>query len=174
MAKVAFSKLDLKKNQNTTILHYNEEDIEVKEYVSINDKLEIVSNIINLSLDDKGIINYGKINVYTVINILKYYTNISFTEKQLEDPVKLYDLFIGSGLYRTIVALIPRTELDFISDLTRLTAEGISSYRNSAVGVLETISQDYSNLNFDATELQKKIGDPENLAFLKEVLTKLG
>jgi hypothetical protein len=42
------------------------------------------------------------------------------------------------------------------------------------MGILDSISADYNNLNLDATEIQKKIGDPENMALLKDVLTKLG
>jgi hypothetical protein len=92
----------------------------------------------------------------------------------MEDPAKLYDLFIGNGIDIDILRAIPKSELESIFDITEKTVESIVQYKNSAVGILETISQDYSNLKFDATELQKKIGDPENLAFLKEVLTKLG
>ena len=92
----------------------------------------------------------------------------------MEDPAKLYDLFVGNGLDIDILRAIPKSEIDFISNVVEKTAEGIIQYRNSGVGIVEAISQDYSNLNFDATELQKKIGDPENLAFLKYVLTKLG
>jgi hypothetical protein len=92
----------------------------------------------------------------------------------MEDPAKLYDLFIGNGIDIDILRVIPKSELESIYDITEKTIESVVQYKNSAVGILETISQDYSNLKFDATELQKKIGDPENLAFLKDVLTKLG
>lgn len=175
MAKVAFTKLDLKKNQETVNLQINDEvTIEVKQYLPISEKLKMISEIVNLSYGDNNIFNYGKINIFTFLGIITYYTNINFSEKQMEDPVKLYDLFIGNGLDTDILRAIPKSELKFIFDITEKTVESIVQYKNSAVGILETISQDYSNLKFDATELQKKIGDPENLAFLKEVLTKLG
>lgn len=175
MAKVAFTKLDLKKNQETINLQINDEvTIEVKQYLPISEKLKMISEIVNLSYGDNNIFNYGKINIFTFLGIITYYTNINFSEKQMEDPAKLYDLFIGNGLDTDILRAIPKSELEFIFDITEKTVESIVQYKNSAVGILETISQDYSNLKFDATELQKKIGDPENLAFLKEVLTKLG
>ena len=175
MAKVAFTKLDLKKNQETINLQINDEvTIEVKQYLPISEKLKMISEIVNLSCGDNNIFNYGKINIFTFLGIITYYTNINFSEKQMEDPAKLYDLFIGNGLDTDILRAIPKSELKFIFDITEKTVESIVQYKNSAVGILETISKDYSNLKFDATELQKKIGDPENLAFLKEVLTKLG
>ena len=175
MAKVAFSKLDLKKNQEVTNLQINDEiSIEVKRYLPISEKLKMISEIVNLSQGDNNIVNYGKIDIFTFLGIITYYTNISFTEKQMEDPAKLYDLFVGNRLDVDILRAIPKSEIDFISNVVEKTVESIIQYRNSAVGIVEAISQDYSNLNFDATELQKKIGDPENLAFLKDVLTKLG
>lgn len=175
MAKVAFSKLDLKKNQEVTNLQINDEiSIEIKQYLPIGEKLKMISEIVNLSQGDSNIVNYGKIDIFTLLGIITYYTNINFTEKQMEDPAKLYDLFVGNGLNIDILRAIPKSEVDFISTVVESTAESIIQYRNSAVGIVEAISQDYSNLNFDATELQKKIGDPENLAFLKDVLTKLG
>ena len=175
MAKVAFSKLDLKKNQEVANLQINDEiSIEIKQYLPVSEKLKMISEIVNLSQGDSNIVNYGKIDIFTLLGIITYYTNINFTEKQMEDPAKLYDLFIGNGLGIDILRTIPKSEIEFISTIVERTAESIIQYRNSAVGIVEAISQDYNNLNFDATELQKKIGDPENLAFLKDVLTKLG
>jgi len=42
------------------------------------------------------------------------------------------------------------------------------------LGILDTVSQDYSNLDLDATEIQKKLADKDNLALVRDVLTKLG
>ena len=39
---------------------------------------------------------------------------------------------------------------------------------------MENIASDYKDLDFNAEEIQQKIGDPNNMAFLKEVLAKLG
>ena len=52
--------------------------------------------------------------------------------------------------------------------------EAYYKYRNSVMGILENISADYSNLNLDATEIQNKLADPNNMALLKDVLAKLG
>ena len=38
----------------------------------------------------------------------------------------------------------------------------------------ENISTDYSNLNFDASAIQQKLADPENMELLRSVLSKLG
>ena len=47
MAKVTFTKLGLKKKEENKEFIYNEQVIEVKQYLPINDKLVMISNIIN-------------------------------------------------------------------------------------------------------------------------------
>ena len=98
MAKLAFSKLGLKVNNQVVNINYNEQIIEVKQYISVNDKLELISDVINKSVDEHSFSNPVKTSVFTALGIIEYYTNISFTEKQKEDPVKLYDLLHGNGL----------------------------------------------------------------------------
>lgn len=175
MAKIAFGKLDLKKNQEVVEFQVDDDVVvEVKQYLPVNDKLELVSSVVNTAVENGNIVNYGQLDVLFAINIVKAYTNINFTEKQLEDVAKLYDLLVSSGFYETVKNTIPTSETDYIYGLIYRTANDIITYRNSAVGIMEALSQDYKNLEFDAEALQKKINDPESLAFLREVLTKMG
>ena len=174
MAKVSFTKLGLKKNEEVGILHINEQDVEVKQYLPINEKLELISSVINSAADENNFSNPVKENVFLTLEILYHYTNINFTDKQKEDPVKLYDLVVSSGLVNKVTDLIPEEELDEVINGVAQSVKAIYTHRNSALGILENISQDYSALNLDATEIQQKLADPDNMALLKQVLTKLG
>ena len=174
MAKVSFTKLGLKKNEEVGILHINEQDIEVKQYLPINEKLELISSVINSAADENNFSNPVKENVFLTLEILYHYTNINFTDKQKEDPVKLYDLVVSSGLVNKVTDLIPEEELDEVINGVAQSVKAVDTYRDSALGILESISQDYSALNLDATEVQQKLADPDNMALLKQVLTKLG
>ena len=174
MAKVSFTKLGLKKNEEVGILHINEQDIEVKQYLPINEKLELISSVINSAADENNFSNPVKENVFLTLEILYHYTNINFTDKQKEDPVKLYDLVVSSELVNKVTDLIPEEELDEVINGVAQSVKAIYTYRNSVLGILESISQDYSALNLDATEIQQKLADPDNMALLKQVLTKLG
>jgi hypothetical protein len=102
------------------------------------------------------------------------YTNISFTEKQKEDVCKLYDVIVSSGLYDVIFEAIPEDEYDWILETTMDSIESIYQYQNSILGILDAVSQDYSNLNLDAGVLQQQMGNPENLELLKGIMTRLG
>lgn len=174
MAKVSLTKLGLKVNQNVKNIEFNEQIIEVKQYLPINEKLELISSVINSAADENNFSNPVKENVFLTLEILYHYTNINFTDKQKEDPVKLYDLVVSSGLVNKITDLIPEEELDEVINGVAQSVKAIYTYRNSVLGILESISQDYSALNLDATEIQQKLADPDNMALLKQVLTKLG
>ena len=102
------------------------------------------------------------------------YTNITFTDKQKEDIAKLYDILDSNGIINQIVSAIPEDEYHFLIDGINDTIDAVYTYQNSVLGILDTVSQDYSNLNLDATEIQKKLADKDNLALVRDVLTKLG
>ena len=174
MAKIGFTKLSLKRKNEVKTITINNNQIEIKQYLPVNEKLELISRIINNSAEDMKFYNVGKIEIFTTLEIIFAYTNINFTDKQKEDVCKLYDLFMSSDLMDEIFAHIPESELDWISDTVKDTIESIYSYQNSVMGILDSINQDYSNLNLDATEIQKKIADPENLELLKSIMTRLG
>ena len=174
MAKVSLTKLGLKVNQDVKDIEFNGQIIEVKQYLPVNDKLELIGNVINSAHDENNFSNPVKVSVFTTLEIMYAYTNINFTEKQKEDPTKLYDMLISSGLGCEVFRAIPEAEYHEIISGIEDSIEAIYTYQNSVMGILDTISTDYSNLNLDASEIQKKIGDPENMEFLKQVLTKLG
>ena len=174
MAKVSLTKLGLKVNQDIKNIEFNEQIIEVKQYLPVNDKLELISNVINSAHDENNFSNPVKVSVFTALEIMYAYTNINFTDKQKEDPTKLYDMLISSGLVAAVVNAIPEAEYHEILRGISDSIDAVYTYQNSVMGILDAVSTDYSNLNFDATEIQKKLGDPENMALLKQVLTKLG
>lgn len=175
MAKVSFTKLGLTKNQEVKILNWNDQDIEIKQYLSVKDKMELVSNVLNYSHDgESNFANPIRLDIYTTLEILYFYTNINFTDKQKEDTLKLYDLIIGSGLYGKIIDLIPTEEYHDLLNTIQESIEAVYTYQNSVMGILNTITTDYSNLNLDASEIQKKLADPENMTLLRDVLAKLG
>lgn len=175
MAKVAFTKLGLTKNQETKNLNWNEQNIEVKQYLPISETLDIVASIVNRAHDgESNFSNPIKVDIYTTLEILFNYTNINFTGKQKEDVLKLYDLVVSSGLYDEVLKLIPEEEYNRLVEAIAKTITSVYAYQNSVMGVLDNISQDYSNLSLDATDIQSKLADPQNMEFLKSVLTKLG
>lgn len=174
MAKVSFTKLKLTKKEEFKDLIYNEQTIQVKQYLPINDKLILISNVINAAQDSMDYANPVKVEIFANLEIVYNYTNISFTDKQKEDPAKLYDLLESNGLLNSIMELIPEEEYSFLIESIDECIESIYSYVNSARGIMESIVADYENTDLEASEIEGKIKNPENLKLLREVLTKLG
>lgn len=174
MAKIGLTKLGLTKNTEIEKVEWNGEEIEVKQYLPIDDKLAMIAAILNSSIDDNGYYNPAKIYVYTIVNMLDYYTNINFTDKQKEDISKTYDLVAGSGLSVKVFAAINPYEYQQIQGWIRELIDSIYTYKNSIVGMMELIKDDYSNIELDAEKIQETLGDKENLTLLRDVMEKLG
>lgn len=174
MAKIGFTKLSLKRKNEVKTITINNNQIEIKQYLPVNEKLDLIARVINGAHDQNNFPNPIKIEVIGTLEMIMAYTNISFTEKQKEDIPKLYDLLEENGVIKDIISQIPEDEYNFIIDGINKTVDAVYTYNNSILGILESISQDYSNLDFDIQKLQNDIANPENLKLVKEVLTKLG
>lgn len=177
MAKISYNKLGITKDELNKVqtVEYNDQTIEVKQYLPIAEKSELITRVLNNSVDENtGYYNLLKLDMNLGLEIVYAYSNISFTEKQKEDPMKLYDMLNASKVLNLIIGLVPDGEFYYLNKTTHEMANNIVTYRNSAMGIMEAISADYSNLDLDATDIQKKLNDPNNMALLKDVLTKLG
>ena len=176
MAKVSFSKLGLSKNNTIKNFEYNGQNIEVKQYLPINDKATLVAQVLScvLNNDENRFANPLQIEVFTLLGVIEKYTNITFTDKQKEDPAKLYDLIVSSGLWGEIANVLNAEDYNALLNYIDEAIRAYYAYYNSVFGILDSINKDYNTMNLDATEIQKKLADPENMALLRDVLAKLG
>ena len=65
--------------------------------------------------------------------------------------------------------MIPGEEWDDLQKTVWDTIANVYEYKNSAMGILEAISEDYSTLNLDANAITETLLNPESLATLKEL-----
>lgn len=173
MAKVTFAKLGLTKNIDTIPFLWNDQTIEVKQYLPIAEKLELISKIVALSMDTNGFFNPCRIDIFSTLEIFFAYTGINLTEKQKEDVIKIYDLLVSSGFIDELYSYIPEEELDYINNAVIKQIESIYSYKNSVLGIMETVAKDYENINFTTEKLREVLTDETALGTVKEVITKL-
>ena len=111
MAKVAFSKLKCKINENVVPVQIGEETIAVKQYLPIQDKLKLIGDVVMASHEqDYNYSNPVKVDMYRDLEIVFAYTNLTFTDKQKEDITKLYDMLVSSGVMNSIIDAIPEEE----------------------------------------------------------------
>ena len=172
MANVAFNKLGLKKKEEVKKIIFNEQEIEVKQYLPIQDKLNVIFNAISKTEDENRFFNPVKLECYCTLEIIYAYTNIKFTDKQLEDEGKLFDLMEENELINLIFSAIPEDETDFIMDSCERAAEAIYTYNNSAVGIIEALKDNAEDLNLDINNIINTINDPKTLEFVKNLINK--
>ena len=116
MAKIGFTKLSLKRKNEVKTITINNNQIEIKQYLPVNEKLDLIARVINGAHDQNNFPNPIKIEVIGTLEMIMAYTNISFTEKQKEDIPKLYDLLEENGVIKDIISQIPEDEYNFIID----------------------------------------------------------
>ena len=96
MAKLSFTKLGLKPNNETVNVSFGEQFIEVKKYLPVEDKLNLISRVLELSHDSNNFSNPVKVDVYTMLEIIDKYTNINGDNVEISlykevDCFKCYD-----------------------------------------------------------------------------------
>lgn len=170
MANISFNKLGLKLNEEKKILKWNEQDIEITQYLPVQEKLGVMQDVIMSSMTEYNYENPVQVEVYTYLSIIKNYTNIKFTEKQLESPAKLYDLIRSSGLLDEIINNIPAEEYDELTAGIKKSLTAFYAYRNSVLGILDVLKTDYSNLNLDIEKIVSQVKDPEALGILRDLI----
>lgn len=176
MAKFPYTKLNAKINQEivTIAVEGIENVIEVRQYLPIDEKLGLIGRVIELAHDGNNFSNPLKLKVYYTLEMISEYTNIVFTEKQKENPTKLYDSLVSSGWVTRIFNCIPMEEQDVVHTGLMDTIENYYKYRNSLLGVIENVSADYSDLNLDIEKLGTDLANSENIELLKNIMSKLG
>lgn len=174
MAQITYTKLGLKPNfDEIATIHCGNEQIEVKQFLPLEKKLEVLTNIINNSIDERGFYNTARIDFNIKMEVLYAYTNIKFTEKQKENPMKLYDNFVASGLMKQIWDLIPEDDCDWFEKHANASIISIMKYRNSVYGILDALRTDYSDLDLNVETLRQKLADDENVGTLKKIVDNM-
>lgn len=174
MAQVTYTKLGLKPNfDEIAIIHHGNEQIEIKQFLPLEKKLEVLTDIINNSIDERGFYNTARIDFNIKMEVLYAYTNIKFTDKQKENSMKLYDNFIASGLMKQIWDLIPEEDRDWFEKHTNASIISIMKYRNSIYGILDALRTDYNDLDLNIETLQKQLADSKDIKDLKAIVDKM-
>lgn len=173
MAKLAFTKISKVKSLPTQSYSFGEETIEVEQYLPLNDKITLIENVIELAGDEVGFFNIVKLEAYYRIYMIKNYTNITFTEKQMEDITKLYDLIELNGVWEAVESMIPEKERTYIWNNILELAQRITDYNNSVLGVLKTIQNSSVATEDNIMNLINQLQENENFKLVKELAPSL-
>jgi hypothetical protein len=91
------------------------------------------------------------------------YTNLSFTDKQKEDELKIYDTLKSNGFFELFLDTIEEDEYNFLFNMISELVSYDLNYRNTAGAVLQSVINDLPRNaqvaadiinSFDATKYQ--------------------
>ena len=143
MAKVSFTNLKLKVNTEVNTFQFgeNKTKIEVLKYLPIEDKNDLI-HIALQNAEENGIYNDILLEMYFNLYIMYFYTNINFTDKQKEDPAKLYDQMESNGLITQVIANMEDDEYANLLTYLETIRDEMLTYKNTAGAVLQSVIQD--------------------------------
>ena len=176
MGKITFSKLGLKTKEEIATFRVDDDTtLEVRSYLPIDEKTKFLQYIVNNALDETtGCFSPIRVEVFFSLGLCQYYTNLSFSEKQLTNPSKTYDLMEENGFIDKVIALIPENEIEFMKELVKDTITDIARYNSSAAGIIQTATSNAGGLDTQITEILEKIKNGENLETLSVIKDVVG
>lgn len=159
MGKISYANLKLKINNDVKTFDFNGNQIEVLQYLPVDDKYALVNVTLQKS-QEGSIYNPIKKDMFFHLNLVYLYTNINFTEKQREDEAKIYDTLVSNGLLEKVIENIPESEYQILYSYFEELEEDILNYENTIAGAVKNI---ITNLPIQAEEMQKIVDnfDPQ-------------
>ena len=178
MAKIAFSKLDLKIDETIKQIPFTNSKgeillIEIKSYLPLEQKINLIANVVNQSIDENNFYNPIRLKIFMTLEMIYAYTNLSFSAKQKENIFKLYYQLVSSGIYDLVKMNISEKEVEEIEAYVTTIIENVYQYKNSILGIIDTVSKDYGDVNMDLTEITDKLADPNVLSLIKDIVPLL-
>jgi len=172
MAKVTFSKLKLNKETAITKVMIGEVEIEVKEYISITEKIFILDTIIKEACEF-NFVNKAKADALLHVYMILCYTNLTITKKEREDLLGTYDLLEKNGVIDTVVSAIPKDEYDSFIEYCEAIMDDYDKYKNSLVGIAEKVMEQLPERLEGINKLMKDF-KPGDLKVLQDAMSEFG
>lgn len=162
------------------VVEFNGIEIEVKQYLPIQDKIILASIIYKNCTDDEDrilVINETTRDILTAYLITQYYTNLTLPQDYFEG----YDLLISTGLYNVIKENIV-DEINRVEEIVdNMKMKGLVEYeqKNRIIYVVKETLNELINKIPTADEAKKFIEEaskeienfePEKLQFIQDFL----
>lgn len=171
---VSFNDLNLEPKVNTTEIEIiGGTKIEVRDYLPIVEKADLINYIVDAAIDERtGCFSPIRLELYTTLAICKWYSNLEFED--LSPAHENYDILETNGIVGQILSAIPQEEIDLLDQLIDNTIADIARYNSSAAGIIQSMSGDAGDLSSQVDSILQKIKDKEGLELLDEIKNVTG
>ena len=162
---ISYANMKLKPVTTTHKFEWNGNEIEVLDYLPVEDKYDLIMITLQKSLED-GYYNPIKIDEFFHLHLIYMYTNINFTEKQKEDEHKLYDSLKSNGLIDAFIEQMNEFDYSELFNMLDDTKKELTEYRRSTSALIQSLVSDLPK----QAEAMKNIMDNFDPNKYKEVL----
>ena len=138
---ISYANMKLKPVTTTHKFEWNGNEIEVLDYLPIEDKYDLIMITLQKSFED-GYYNPIKIDEFFHLHLIYMYTNINFTEKQKEDEHKLYDSLKSNGLIDAFIGQMNEFDYSELFNMLDDTKRELTEYKHSVSGIIQNIITD--------------------------------
>lgn len=174
MAKISLKDVTPIKSIPPQEIDINGKKVLVEQYLPLEKKAAMIERILANSVDETGFISPVRLAVFFRLEVVRCYSNISITDKMMEQPDKLFDQLVMNKVIGAVSCAMPAEEWERIEKSVNKCAEAVQTYQNSFVGVMKTISKDYDATKLNVDELMATLDQPDKIGLVKEVLEKIG
>lgn len=174
MAKISLNKLTPIKEIGNKIITIEGQDIIIEQYLPVNEKLALVERVLNMTIDDTGFFNPVRMEVFMSLEMVKTYTNISITDKMMENATKTYDLLVMNNILDQVIDAIPDEEFETVFETIEECAHHAVNYLNSFQGMMKTITENYDATKINVEEIMATLDQPDKVGLVKDILDKIG
>ena len=144
MAKVTYASLKLKTNADVETFDFNGNTVELLQYLPIQDKYDLIAMALENSVEG-GIYNPIKLDMYFHLYLVYMYTNVTFTDKQREDEMKLYDTLQSNGFIDMVLDRISDSEYNTLTTYLEETLDYLVEYQNTTAFLLKGVIADFTS-----------------------------
>ena len=92
-----FTDLNLQKNDSVSTFTINEQQINVIQYLPVEDKYDLMAITLQKAEED-GLYNELLLDVFFHLNIIYLYTDIDFSADDRDDELALYDILEANDI----------------------------------------------------------------------------
>jgi len=138
---ISYASMKLKPVTTTHKFNWKDYEIEVLDYLPIEDKYDLIMITLQKSFEN-GYYNPIKLDKFFHLHLIYMYTNINFTEKQKEDESKLYDSLKSNGLIDAFIEQFSEEEYNELYYWMTDVKQEVTEYNHSASGIIQNLIGD--------------------------------
>lgn len=138
---ISYANMKLKPVTTTHKFEWNGNEIEVLDYLPIEDKYDLIMVTLQKSFED-GYYNPIKVDEFFHLHLIYMYTNINFTDKQREDEHKLYDSLKSNGLIDAFIEQMNEFDYSELFNMLDDTKRELTEYKRSTSALIQSLVSD--------------------------------